>query len=186
LVVAARGAARGASRYYDPDYRDGFALECAGVKMVREEFGLTNLDVMIPFCRTITEAKKVTNEGLRTTRARTHSARRALSGRLTRLGLMRARRSSRRWRRTTSSATTVRAKTGCVSCVRATHTSHITSHTQHTLTLRVGVDPGMCEIPSNVILAREFLGIFDGYSIGSNDLTQLCLGVDRDSAIVSK
>jgi pyruvate,water dikinase len=50
---------RGASRYYDPDYRDGFALECEGVKMVREEFGLTNLDVMIPFCRTITEAKKV-------------------------------------------------------------------------------------------------------------------------------
>lgn len=53
---------RGASRYYDPDYRDGFALECAAVKMVREDFGLTNLDVMIPFCRTIPEAKKVIKE----------------------------------------------------------------------------------------------------------------------------
>lgn len=118
---------RGASRYYDPDYRDGFALECAGVKMVREEFGLTNLDVMIPFCRTITEAKKVIKEMEKNDLKRNGSQ-----------GADRMR----------------------VMC--------------------------MCEIPSNVILAREFLDIFDGYSIGSNDLTQLCLGVDRDSAIVSK
>lgn len=53
---------RGASRYYDPNYRDGFALECAGVKVVREEFGLTNLDVMVPFCRTVEEARKVIAE----------------------------------------------------------------------------------------------------------------------------
>jgi len=117
---------RGASRYYDPDYRDGFALECEGAKMVREEFGLTNLDVMIPFCRTITEAKKVIKE-------------------MDKNNLKREDQGDDRMR---------------VMC--------------------------MCEIPSNVILAKEFLEIFDGYSIGSNDLTQLCLGVDRDSAIVSK
>jgi pyruvate,water dikinase len=117
---------RGASRYYDPDYRDGFALECEGVKMVRDEFGLTNLDVMIPFCRTITEAKKVIKE-------------------MEKNNLKREDQGDDRMR---------------VMC--------------------------MCEIPSNVILAKEFLEIFDGYSIGSNDLTQLCLGVDRDSAIVSK
>jgi pyruvate,water dikinase len=117
---------RGASRYYDENYRDGFALECESVRVVREEFGFTNLDVMIPFCRTITEAKKVIEEMEKNDLQRTY------------VGEDRMR----------------------IMC--------------------------MCEIPANVILAKEFLEIFDGYSIGSNDLTQLCLGVDRDSAIVNK
>lgn len=117
---------RGASRYYDKNYRDGFALECAGVKVVREEFGLSNLDVMIPFCRTVDEAHKVIQE------MEKNDLRRNEKDGNDRMRIM---------------------------C--------------------------MCEIPSNVILAKQFLEIFDGYSIGSNDLTQLCLGVDRDSAIVS-
>lgn len=110
---------RGASRYYSPRYRDGFALECRAIKRLREEIGLTNAVVMIPFCRTVSEAKKV-------------------------LAVM--------------------AENG----------------------LRRGEDGGlevyvMCEIPSNVILAEAFADLFDGFSIGSNDLTQLTLGVDRDS-----
>lgn len=113
---------RGASRYYDPHYREGFQLECMAVKKVREEFGLVNLQVMIPFCRTIQEAKKVVAE-------------------LASNGLK-----------------------------------------QHENGLQV---IGMCEVPSNVILADKFLDILDGYSIGSNDLTQLTLGVDRNSEIVS-
>ncbi|MBN1275573.1 phosphoenolpyruvate synthase [Candidatus Woesearchaeota archaeon] len=113
---------RGASRYYHDSYKEGFALECRAVKKVREEFGLDNLKVMIPFCRTLEEAHKV-------------------------LGVM--------------------AENGLK---------------QHDNKLQV---MGMCEIPSNVILAEEFLDLFDGFSIGSNDLTQLTLGVDRDSGIVS-
>jgi len=113
---------RGASRYYDENYKEGFALECQAVKKVREEYGLKNLKVMIPFCRTLEEARKVLAE-------------------MEANGLK-----------------------------------------QHENGLQV---IGMCEIPSNVILAEEFLEIFDGYSIGSNDLTQLTLGVDRDSEIVS-
>jgi pyruvate,water dikinase len=109
---------RGASRYYDDRYRDGFALECQAIKRVREGMGLTNVIVMIPFCRTIEEADKVT---------------RVMAGN----GLK-------------------RGDTG----------------------LEVYV---MCEIPSNVVMADEFARIFDGFSIGSNDLTQLVLGVDRDS-----
>jgi len=113
---------RGASRYYDPLYRAGFALECEAMKKVREEMGLSNLKLMIPFCRTVEEGRRVLAE-------------------LARHGL-------------------VRGKNG----------------------LEVYV---MCEIPSNVILAHEFAEIFDGFSIGSNDLTQLVLGVDRDSATVA-
>ncbi len=113
---------RGASRYYDPKYEPAFRLECQALKKVREELGLTNLKIMVPFCRTIEEGKKVlaimASEGLK------------------------------------------RGKNG----------------------LEVYV---MCEIPSNVILASEFAKIFDGFSIGSNDLTQLTLGVDRDSELVS-
>ena len=113
---------RGASRYYDPRYREGFALECQAMKKVREDMGLTNVKLMIPFCRTIEEGKKVLDE-------------------MAKHGLKRGDKD-----------------------------------------LEVYV---MCEIPSNVILAEEFAEIFDGFSIGSNDLTQLVLGVDRDSEIVA-
>jgi pyruvate,water dikinase len=113
---------RGASRYCHPRYRDGFALECQAVRRVREEMGLRNLKVMIPFCRTVEEGIRVQEEMAR------HGLRRGENG------------------------------------------------------LEIYV---MCEIPSNVILASEFADIFDGFSIGSNDLTQLILGVDRDSEIVA-
>lgn len=113
---------RGASRYYNPRYQAGFALECRAIRKVREEMGLTNLKVMVPFCRTVQEGKRVQEE-------------------MAKHGL-------------------VRGEKGLEMYV-------------------------MCEIPSNVILAAEFAEIFDGFSIGSNDLTQLILGVDRDSEIVA-
>ena len=109
---------RGASRYYSEEYRDGFALECRAIKKVREEIGLDNVIVMIPFCRTPEEADKV-------------------------LGVM--------------------AENGLHRGEQG---------------LQVYV---MAEIPANVLLADEFSQRFDGFSIGSNDLTQLLLGVDRDS-----
>ena len=113
---------RGASRYYNDLYKEGFRLECEAIKKVREDMGLTNVKVMIPFCRTVEEGNKV-------------------------IAVMK----------------------------------------------RFGLEQGvnyleiyvMAEIPSNVILAEKFAKIFDGFSIGSNDLTQLTLGIDRDSAIVS-
>jgi pyruvate,water dikinase len=113
---------RGASRYYNDLYKAGFKLECDAILKVRDEMGLTNVKVMIPFCRTVEEGEKV-------------------------IAIMKA----------------------------------------------FGLDRGvnglevyvMAEIPSNVILARKFAEIFDGFSIGSNDLTQLTLGIDRDSAIIS-
>ncbi|MEW6294883.1 MAG: phosphoenolpyruvate synthase [Candidatus Diapherotrites archaeon] len=113
---------RGASRYYDERYREGFQLECEAIKKARNEIGLTNVKVMVPFCRTLEEGRKVIEE-------------------MKKNGL-------------------VQGENG----------------------LEVYV---MCEIPSNVILAEEFAGIFDGFSIGSNDLTQLTLGLDRDSQLVS-
>jgi pyruvate,water dikinase len=109
---------RGASRYYHDLYKAGFALECQAIKRVREEMGLTNVIVMIPFCRTVEESDKV-------------------------LQVM-------------AENKLKRGEAG----------------------LEVYI---MCEIPSNVILAEEFAEKFDGFSIGSNDLTQLVLGVDRDS-----
>ncbi|MFW6286196.1 MAG: phosphoenolpyruvate synthase [Nanoarchaeota archaeon] len=114
---------RGASRYYSPDFKEAFKLEIKALKKVREEFGLKNIRIMIPFCRTIDEAKKVLKvieEG----------------------GLK-------------------RGKDG----------------------LEIYL---MCEIPSNVILADQFLDLVDGYSLGTNDLTQLTLGLDRDSELVSE
>jgi pyruvate, water dikinase len=113
---------RGASRYYDPKFKAGFELECKAVLKVRKEMGLTNLKTMIPFCRTITEAKKV-------------------------IAVMRD------------------------------NGLHQGDNGFQVM--------GMCEIPSNVILADEFLDIWDGYSLGTNDLTQLTLGVDRDSELVA-
>lgn len=113
---------RGASRYYDPRYREGFILECRAMKLVREVMGLTNVKLMVPFCRTVEEGKRV-------------------------LAVM-------------AEAGLKRGENG----------------------LEVYV---MCEIPSNVILAEEFSEVFDGFSIGSNDLTQLTLGLDRDSEIVA-
>jgi len=109
---------RGASRYYSENYKEGFELECRALKKVREEIGLDNVIVMIPFCRTLKEAEKVLDV-------------------MSEFGL-------KRW------------KEG----------------------LQIYM---MCEIPSNCILAEEFAIYFDGFSIGSNDLTQLILGVDRNS-----
>ncbi|WBM80913.1 phosphoenolpyruvate synthase [Cryobacterium breve] len=109
---------RGASRYYDDRYREGFALECRAIKRVREEIGFTDVIVMVPFCRTVAEADKV-------------------------LAVM-------------AENGLARGENG----------------------LQVYM---MCEIPANVILAEEFATRFDGFSIGSNDLTQLVLGVDRDA-----
>ena len=113
---------RGASRYVDPSFTEAFALECRAVLKVREQMGLTNCWVLIPFVRTLDEGRKV------------------------------------------------------VEVLRAN-----------------GLEQGkdglkiimMCEVPSNALLAEEFLEIFDGFSIGSNDLTQLTLGLDRDSSIVA-
>ena len=113
---------RGASRYYDDRYKKGFGLECAAMRRVREEMGLTNVKLMIPFCRTLEEARQV-------------------------------------------------------------------QVTMESFGLKRGVNGlqvyMMVEIPSNVILAEKFASYFDGFSIGSNDLTQLTLGLDRDSEIVS-
>ena len=113
---------RGASRYYDQRYAEGFALECQALARARLEMGLTNIKLMIPFCRTVEEARRV------------------------------------------------------IEVMKANG-------------LPQGVDGlevyGMCELPANVVIADEFLKVFDGYSIGSNDLTQLVLGLDRDSGTVA-
>jgi pyruvate,water dikinase len=114
---------RGASRYYDDQYRDAYALECKALKMVRDDMGLTNVIPMIPFCRTPQEGKDVLAE------MEKQGLKRGVNG------------------------------------------------------LQVYV---MCELPSNVILADQFSEVFDGFSIGSNDLTQLTLGLDRDSALVAR
>lgn len=114
---------RGASRYYDDRYREGFQLECLGLQRVREQMGLRNVKAMVPFCRTVEEAERVVQ-----------------------------------------------------------------------LMSEYGLKQGegeleiyaMCELPANVIFADQFLQVFDGYSIGSNDLTQLTLGLDRDSEMVAQ
>jgi pyruvate,water dikinase len=113
---------RGAARYYDPGYREAFALECQSIKRVRDDMGLTNVIPMIPFCRTPEEGRLVLAEMAK------NDLKQGVNG------------------------------------------------------LQVYV---MCELPSNVMMAEEFAGVFDGFSIGSNDLTQLTLGLDRDSALVA-
>lgn len=113
---------RGASRYSHPAYAEGFALECAAMKWAREHIGLTNIKLMIPFCRTVTEGERVL----------------------------------------------------------ATMASHRLQRGENGLEVYI-----MCEIPNNVIQIDAFAKLFDGFSIGSNDLTQLTLGVDRDSDIVA-
>lgn len=113
---------RGASRYYHDRYRAGFELECRAMKAVRDEMGLTNVKLMIPFCRTVKEGEKVVRL-------------------MEQLGLKRG---------------------------------------ENGLEILV-----MAEIPSNILLAESFAELFDGFSIGSNDLTQLTLGIDRDSALIA-
>jgi pyruvate,water dikinase len=113
---------RGASRYTHERYREGFRLECEAMKRVRDDMGLTNVKLMVPFCRTVEEGKKVIAE-------------------MQKHGLIRG---------------------------------------DNELEIFV-----MAEIPSNVLLAEEFAAVFDGFSIGSNDLTQLTLGIDRDSALIA-
>jgi pyruvate, water dikinase len=114
---------RGASRYYHELYKDGFRLECEAIKQVRDKMGLINIKIMIPFCRTLEEGRKVL---------------------------------------------AVLSENG------------LDRNVDETLEIYM-----MAEIPSNVLLAEQFARLFDGFSIGSNDLTQLTLGIDRDSAIVS-
>jgi pyruvate,water dikinase len=114
---------RGAGRYVSDSFRDCFALECDAVKRVRNDMGLTNVEIMVPFVRTVEQAKAVVDE-------------------LARQGLK-------------------RGENG----------------------LKIIM---MCEIPSNALLAEQFLEHFDGFSIGSNDMTQLALGLDRDSGVVSE
>jgi pyruvate,water dikinase len=113
---------RGASRYSHPAYAEGFALECAALRQVRDDMGLSNLRIMVPFCRTVAEGRRVIET------MATHGLKRGEAG------------------------------------------------------LEIYV---MCEIPNNVIQIDAFSELFDGFSIGSNDLTQLTLGVDRDSEIVA-
>lgn len=113
---------RGASRYISNQFAECFAMECRAMKFVRDEMGLTNVELMIPFVRTVDEARKVTEI------METHGLKRGVNG------------------------------------------------------LRLNM---MCEIPSNAVLADQFLEYFDGFSIGSNDMTQLSLGLDRDSGLVA-
>ncbi|MER3431524.1 MAG: phosphoenolpyruvate synthase [Blastocatellia bacterium] len=113
---------RGASRYYDERYRAGFKLECLALQRAREDMGLTNIKMMIPFCRTVEEGDRVVK---------------------------------------------LMAEYGLVQGENALEIY------------------AMCELPANVVIADEFLRVFDGFSIGSNDLTQLALGLDRDSEMVA-
>ena len=114
---------RGASRYVAPDFRACFEMECAALRKVRNQIGLTNVELMVPFVRTVREATEVLDL------LKKNDLQRGQNG------------------------------------------------------LRIVM---MCELPSNAILADEFLELFDGFSIGSNDLTQLTLGLDRDSGLVAE
>ena len=127
---------RGASRYYDPNFEAAFALECKAVKRAREEMGMLNLQVMIPFCRTPEEGKSVLE---------------------------------------------VMAKNG-LPHEKIANARDVAASDEINEQLRVWC---MAEIPSNILQVDEFAALFDGFSIGSNDLTQLTLGLDRDSKIVA-
>jgi len=116
---------RGASRYCGPKFKPAFDLECQAIKKVREEFGLDNVTVMVPFCRTVAEGKQV---------------------------------------------------------LKIIDEHKLRAKKSNLKPLKVYV---MCEIPSNVVVGEEFAKIFDGFSIGSNDLTQLTLGLDRDSSLIA-
>ena len=122
---------RGASRYYSDKFKKAFILECKAIKKVREEFGIDNVEVMVPFCRTIEEGKKVLE---------------------------------------------IMAQNGLK------RPPFGSAEPQGHKNLKVFM---MCEIPANVVLAEQFLEIFDGFSIGSNDLAQLTLGLDRDNSEIS-
>ncbi len=113
---------RGASRYISPEFQSCFEMECSAIKKVRNDMGFSNLEIMVPFVRTLEEAAKI-------------------SELLTENGLARG-----------------------------------TNGLRHIM---------MCEIPSNALLTEQFLEYFDGFSIGSNDMTQLVLGLDRDSSIIA-
>ena len=121
---------RGAARYLSPDFAECFEMECTAMKRVRNDMGLTNVQLMVPFVRTLTEARKVID----------------LMGKY---GLVRGEENG----------------SGPASALKVVM---------------------MCELPSNAVLAEEFLEFFDGFSIGSNDLTQLTLGLDRDSGLVAE
>ncbi len=127
---------RGASRYYSKEFKEAFKLEVLAMKKAREEFGLTNIVPMIPFCRTTEELKKVLD--------------------------------------------IIENEVGLIRDIE--HNQSCQKPVEKCDHLRIYM---MCEIPSNVILAEEFLQLVDGYSIGSNDLTQLTLGIDRDSGLLS-
>jgi pyruvate,water dikinase len=127
---------RGASRYYDPNFEPAFALEVAAVKLVREQMGLWNLNVMIPFCRTPEEGKKVVET----------MKKHGLTNRIT------------------------------PEARKAKHNGDLVEEFECWV---------MAEIPSNILQVDEFCEIFDGFSIGSNDLTQLTLGLDRDNKTIA-
>ncbi len=152
---------RGASRYYHERYKDAFALECAAFVKARDVMGLTNIKVMVPFVRTIGEGKKVLEEmarhGLVSTKY--HSEKMPGSEKETQCRLL-----SDFFRK-------LFVKKGVGKTTSARTPLEIIM---------------MCEIPSNVLLIDEFCKFFDGISIGSNDLTQLTLGIDRDSALLSE
>ncbi len=150
---------RGASRYYDPKFAQAFALECQAVKRVREDMGLWNLKVMIPFCRTPEEGRKVLEI-------------------MKRHGLPRAgHQAGRRTGRNFAGRDKADRTKGAMLKVKGRY---------DTVVLYSGLEVlVMAEVPSNVLQAEEFAKIFDAFSIGSNDLTQLTLGLDRDSGLIA-
>ena len=145
---------RGASRYYNKKFKDAFVLECKAIKKVREEFGLDNVIVMVPFCRTLDEGRKIIQileeDGLSRNLGRPELVEGPFDA--------------------------------VASQAIGSEEPQARRGDKNLKPLKIFV---MCEIPANVILAEKFLEIFDGFSIGSNDLTQLTLGLDRDNAEIA-